>query len=298
MDVSFSYSRRDTLESCARKYYFKYVLGLHQKTTRQSQRMGSAFAHALEHNDARRVWDKYENALLSPETANMNEVKLEATVAEVMAEAYLAKYRDHDLQYQQEPEYAFTHGIEGTDKKVVGMLDNLLTDADGKRIGVECKLLNPRFWNQASVDALAMDGQVTSYFYAMMLEDKPLTKMLYRTTFKPSIQIWKGGKRTKNNPTGAPETISQYADRLRASISSDPEKYLQEYVCYRTISDLEEFGEALKSVSDHHDRLMAEGKWAKPTGKPPCSDYGGCEYLPLCRGEANAKNLYTKKDNV
>lgn len=186
--TSFSHSRRKDLKTCARLYFYKHVLKLYPVAIKsQGRRMGDAFAHSLEFEDPAKVWEKYESWIKEGK-ADLDELRIEGTIAEVLAEGYLRMYDGKDSGYTEViKEREFDHPIGNTGYTNRGKLDALKYDAALDQYVIEeDKLLNPRFWFNSNELALKLDEQVTGYFWAADKSGKPAHKCEYRVTLKPN----------------------------------------------------------------------------------------------------------------
>lgn len=152
-----------------------------------------------------------------------------------------------------------------------------------KTIGVENKLLGAFWWNDAARKTLAIDLQVSAYFAALRELGKPLDHMLYRVTKKPTI---KQDSRKK-------ETLSEYLLRLRDRIENDPGATFEEHVLYRTDAELDRFMEQAADVNAHVRLSRRSGAW--PQSTKACTMFGGCSFLPICRGEVGATDEFRIK---
>lgn len=135
---------------------------------------------------------------------------------------------------------------------------------------------------KSDIDKLPIDSQVLNAITC--LEDSgawQVREVWYRYFRKPSIRQKKG------------ETVTQFEERVVADYHTRPEFYFHEERLIIPRDVLETF---------RRDRwhtakmiLWTKGKdlWYKNTSK--CADWGGCPYLPLCRGE-DAMDLYVRSE--
>lgn len=306
-----SHSARVMFDACSRKFMFARELRLELPSSSAGRRMGKAFALALEHADQDKVDESYGiewDVVLDdanrdfhvPRIAGfegdvpqetIDAVLLEAGKARVMAAAYLERYAGDVTLGELEREVRFVSPVVGE-----GVLDGILTQYGfgmdqvrrvESRVGIEDKLLNRNFWRRSDEERLHIDNQVTAYFYAMREAGTPLDRMLYRVTLKPSID-----RRMSRNP----ETIDEYLDRLSGDIRERPEFYFNEYELYRSDEQLDEFAEEVREIDLEINRSRRRKAWRRSTER--CSDYGGCEFLALCRGVPGAIEAFVQKPNV
>ena len=139
---------------------------------------------------------------------------------------------------------------------------------------------------------LDLDWQVTAYMYAAsQVYGAPVRRMVYRICRKPSIKIWSKVKRPdgvdekgKAKYLYSPETVEEYAARIQEDYRKRPEFYFAEVVLTRTDEQIERWRwEAWEA----HERLLAIHNGAMTIRNPGhCGDYGGCPFIPLCRGDS------------
>lgn len=144
-------------------------------------------------------------------------------------------------------------------------------------------MLGAFWWNDAARKTLAIDLQVSAYFSALRELGKPLDHMLYRVTKKPTIKV---DSRKK-------ETLSEYLLRLRDRIENDPGATFEEHVLYRTDAELDRFMEQAADVNAHVRLSRRSGAW--PQSTKACTMFGGCVFLPICRGEVGATDEFRIK---
>jgi hypothetical protein len=236
--------------------------------------MGKAFTLALEHRNPDKAEEGYKENL-SPEFVIGEQERMEIAQCKLLSELYLAHYNlDPD---DIEREVAFNDPIAGQ-----GFLDGVF-GREGLRIGVEDKLLTANFWREADERKLAIDAQVTAYFYAMRSKGQPLDELLYRVTFKPTI---KQDSRKK-------ETLGEYLKRLRDRIEAEPEKTFKQYTLYRSDHELDLFAEEAEAVNKTLKFASKLGAWPKNTQS--CTMYGECAMLSICRNDPGLDGKYRVK---
>lgn len=283
-----SHSAREQYKNCPKAFAYGRELRLEPKEKKSSLRMGTGFSLALEHRDPDRVADGYFEGVPLEQQVMDYAASLEIAQAKLLAELYLDRHPDHERGIWT-PEVEFRDPVAGH-----GFLDGVIELPTGERVGVENKLLTKgMYWNDTARKVLAIDDQVTAYFYAMREAGTPLDWLEYRVTFKPSI---KPDSRKVNKDTGRKgETTSEYIARLRARIAAEPEYAFDKLPpLYRTDEQLDRFAEEAAEVNEHVKLSRKRGAWPKNT--KACTMFGGCAFLPICRDEVGAADLYRVRE--
>lgn len=263
---------------CNRRYYYEYVERLElDAPVGAALRMGRAFANTLEHRDLEHVAASYSEYDLSPA------MEVEIVQVEELARAYFQRYTEWEPGTEREVE--FNSPLLGR-----GFLDGVITTGNG-RIAVEDKLISKYHWTEASERALRIEMQTIAYFAAMREAGTPLTKLMRRATFKPTIT-----QRTKRQP----ETLSEYRKRLADDIAGEPNKYFKCYDLYRSDAELDAFIDQVAVInaqigtSEHASEVIEQA--AYPQNTHACSSFGGCAFLDLCRDGELALPKYRIKE--
>lgn len=130
---------------------------------------------------------------------------------------------------------------------------------------------------------LRLDGQVTTYLYAMQrVLRQELAGVIYRIIRKPLI------RQTQK------ESFEAYCDRLEADYRERPDFYFTEERLYRSQADLRQYEIDLWNLTQ---RILWERKHAiHPRNPARCTDFGTCEYMPICMGESGCEALYERRD--
>lgn len=277
---------------CPKKFAYGRELRLEPVEKKKSQRMGTAFGLCVEHRDPERAADGYFEGVAPEDCILDHEAQVEIAQVELLAELYCERYPDHMRYDIVEHEVEFRHPKLGH-----GFLDGVFEKerpgvVELERTGMEGKLLaKGMWWNDTARKVLAIDDQVTAYFAAMREIGRPLDKLLYRVTFKPGIGV---DSRKVNKITGRKgETIPEYIERLRGRIADDPSYAFEEHVLYRSDEQIDRFLEECDEVNEHVKLSRRRG--AFPQNTKACTMFGGCAFLPLCRGEVGAGDLYRVK---
>lgn len=147
---------------------------------------------------------------------------------------------------------------------------------------------------RAKVLALPLDRQLALERYGIWrATGRPVTKVYYRWVKKPSIKQREGRKKDKSDA----ETVEQFCQRIAEDYEARPEFYVHhEDPSFVTTKDLLRIEAELWELA--HDlrgymRHPSDGRRrAFPRDTSRCSEYGGCQFVPICTGDADALNLY------
>jgi hypothetical protein len=241
--------------------------------------MGKAFADNLEHANHSYSQARYTDAMAKAGTqAEVDALALEEVKVRVLSERYLAHYGEPDIREASFDSPMFGEGrIDGIEIRGLN------------RIGIEDKFLTKGFFHTANEEQLHIDAQVTAYMAAMRDAGTPLYKMKYRITWKPSIK--------PDSRKG--ESLEQYERRLRDRIIADPSYAFSEYELYRSDEELDRFIQRSNRINkmvkqckqDEKNYTKREDAWPQQLGTA-CTLYGGCDYLALCKGDADVEDKY------
>lgn len=132
--------------------------------------------------------------------------------------------------------------------------------------------------NQSYLDSLKLDKQINSYCWANRNSDtKHYNKCVYCIFKKPQ-------KRLKKN-----QTVDEFVEEIAQDCVDRPEMYyewLQLSLVKQFVDSvghgIERMAEILKGIYDSltEEQLLNPDYW--PGMESKCSDYSGCEFLPLC----------------
>jgi len=160
--------------------------------------------------------------------------------------------------------------------RLAGRVDGLCT-IGGQEFLVEYKTVSQL--GPAQIGLLPMDGQVTAYMYALQRAlGIRIAGAVYRFLRKPSIRRRQG------------ETAEQFRERLVSDYLERPDWYFREELVYRSQEDLDRFEQELWDLTQDMLHARRRGLYYRNTSR--CYDYGGCEYLPLCRGDHEAELFF------
>ena len=179
--------------------------------------------------------------------------------------------------------YSRTFDLVGTADGVLDLrgADDMI-QANGYEL-VENKLVSQI--TPQKVQRLPLDRQVAIYRYGIWrATGRKVETVRYRWTRKPQI-------RQKQN-----ETVDEYAERIRADYVERPEFYLhEEEPQFATTGDLLRIEAELWVLAEQVRHAERQKLYVRNTAH--CSDFGGCQFIPICTGDPDAKNLYRTRDD-
>ena len=258
---------------CRRAYYCRHILKLAPRYVRPSLSIGRAFHKGNETGsieEAMKSLDEFFPS--SQEEANALDIA-KATVG-AMLTGYWGRFPKQDILPEQKFKIELEDGI-----TLRGVIDGLIPE-DGYSNLLEIKTAGQI--NKTYIERLELDHQVTFYFYATTVLGYNPRTVTYRMVRKPSI-------RPRKN-----ETINAFCERLTADYLERPDFYFFEETLYRSTDDLKEFEGEIFSIARDIRRAEEDHAWYRNTSR--CSEWGGCEYLPLCRRVEGSEDLYVVKE--
>ena len=278
-----TYSRLRLRLNCPYAEHLRYDCLLAPKATGSPRKLGSAVHKGLETGsvaEALALLGSVEPATQEQQDA----LDIDRATCKAMLEGAQTAFTPLE---NLRPEQAFTlpiinpaTGAVSRSYALSGKVDGICTQ-DGETWLVEYK-------TAASVDRqyiarLRLDGQVTTYLYAMQrVLGCKLAGVIYRIIRKPSI------RQTQK------ETFEAYCQRLEADYRERPEFYFTEERLYRSQADLKRYEAELWSLTQ---RILWERKHdIHPMNTARCTDFGTCEYMPLCLGESGCEAIYERRE--
>lgn len=278
-----SHSSLNAQLACQQKYGYEYVDKIAPISKGAPQRMGAAFAKALEAGDPEvGVTEVVEKANVLSQ-ADEDRTRIEAIIVGAAAKAYLAEYGptspdEREFAYRVRLRNPATGSYSRT-FDLLGYADQL-EDAGDHWTLIEDKLVGAI--QAVAVRRLPLDRQLALTCYGVWrATGKPIGEVKYRFTRKPSIK-------QKQN-----ESIDEFLARLEADYENRPDFYLLQEILPRSTNDLARTEAELWQWAAQ--RREADRQRIYPRNSSHCHDYGGCAFLPLCIGDPDAPSLYGPK---
>lgn len=259
LDLSLSHTAKITYQTCHRKYYLRYLKRLKKVGLSKPLRMGSAFSLALEHWDASKVVEWYEEYFATSQGEGHLANALEKDIVWLMADGYMSTYEQHERERELKP-IEFGHGT------FVGYIDGVID----RYTLVEDKLKG--MWTANDVTALDIDDQITGYIYAYCREagiPPDMVVVKYRVTRKPGLRQ----KKTEHE--------SEFFARIQQDLIERPDHYFIEVEQRRTQKQLDDWVNDMMGTAFHLGHSVTSGEWPRSTGA--CKQFGGlCDMWDIC----------------
>ncbi|WP_054948953.1 PD-(D/E)XK nuclease family protein [Numidum massiliense] len=276
-----THTRLQTRKNCPKADYWRNIRGLSPLKRKQSLSIGGAFHKGMETRSVQQAIDYLMRTSFASSPEEVTEVETAKVIVEAMVSGALEQWKilgDGRAEIKFEiPIINPRTGHSSRKFRLAGKSDELVQLEDGSWWVIEYKTAGQI--GQAYVDRLDLDSQITTYIYGLQREfDITIDGVFYRVARKPSI------RQTKK------ETLEQYRQRLIADYQNRPEFYFHEFQLYRSQEDLQAFEDELWGFTQEYLFAKRSGIHYKNTSR--CTEFGGCPYMPLCRGVEGAENLF------
>lgn len=278
-----SASQISTLLACPQKYGFSYDEKLEPIAFRPALSLGRAFQKAIEMDDpeagVRALWT--ERTYTSQ--AEIDQIEKDATIVATAASLYLSRYpvtenSQKEYEYRVRLRNPWTGAYSRT-FDLLGFADEL-AEEDGDLVLIENKFVGQI--GELSIRKLPLDRQISLAAYGIWrATGRPVSKVRYRFTRKPSIRQKKG------------ESVGEYCMRVERDYNERPDFYAEEQVIYRDQAQLLRTEAELWEWAEQVRAARKRSLFTRNTSA--CHDFGGCEFLPLCLGDPDAASLYQEK---
>jgi hypothetical protein len=281
---NLSHSSLSTQLACLQKYEYERVQRLELVEGPRALGLGKAFQKAIELQDPAAG----ERALFeaAPQFRTDDEetrLRVEQVTVGAAAALYLRKWpggagEQREFEYRVRLRSPWTGAYSRT-FDLVGYADGVID------CGGYLELIENKFVGQITgltLRKLKLDRQVSLACYGLWrATGKPVRAVHYRFTKKPSI------KQRQN------ETLDQFLERLAADYEDRPDFYSHGEPLFRSDDDLLRIEKELWVWADELRNARRRQCYPRNTGH--CSDFGGCQFIPLCVGDADAPSLYQER---
>lgn len=273
-----SHSAITMLLACQRRWGWHYDAGLEQIARPRPLAMGSAFHKAIELRDP--VKGAAEMDRPTADQAEYDSLLKDKAIVACAAAAYMARWpeeaRTRELKYRIRLRSPYTGAYSRT-FDLVGAADGVIDH--GAYLELEEDKLVGRI-DEITVKKVALDRQLGLTCYALWrVTGKPVRVVRKRFIKKPSI------KQRQN------ETVEQFCARVAEDYEARPDFYaIEPPPSYITSADLLRIECELWVWAEQLRALRRAKVYDRNTSA--CGDYGGCQYLPLCAGDPDAKALF------
>lgn len=278
-----SASQVSTLLACPQKYGFAYDEKLEPIAVRPALSLGKAFQKAIEYGDP----DVGAHAIFAErdirDQNDQDRAEIDATIVVAGARLYLSRYpvtenSQKEYEYRVRLRNPWT-GAYSRSFDLLGFADEL-AEEDGQLVLIENKFVGQI--GELSIRKLPLDRQISLAAYGIWrATGRPVTKVRYRFTRKPSIRQKKG------------ESVGEFCMRVERDYNERPDFYTEEQVIYRDQAQLARTEAELWEWAEQVRASRKRSLYTRNTSA--CHDFGGCEFLPLCLGDPDAQSLYQEK---
>jgi hypothetical protein len=279
---TLSHSTLNLWLACPQKFGWAKAERLEPIKESRALSLGRAFHYGIEANSPQAALDFLIRESGHPSSQDeQDQLETNATIVYASAEAYLEKWpapvnEAREVEYVVRIRNPWTGSYSRT-FDLRGYADGVIDNGDHLEL-VERKLVGQV--SAVSRKKLYLDRQISLACYGLWrATGKPVKVVRYRYVKKPSI-------RRKQN-----ESQRDFIQRLHDDYRSRPDFYVPEFdPVFRDERDLlRAEAELWRWASDIREGIQAKFFTRNTTH---CSDFGGCEFLPLCMGEQGAESLY------
>jgi hypothetical protein len=275
--------------ACLQKHHFHYGERLQLIEGPRALGMGKAFQKAIELQDPDAGATALRDATPAGyDQAAIDRLRIEEATVRAAAALYLRRWpapvdgaETREFEYRVRLRNPWTGHYSQT-FDLLGYADGV-TDA-----GAYWELIENKFVGRidaVTIRKLKLDRQVSLACYGLWrATGKPVRVVRYRFVKKPSIKPWKA---TKNKPA---ETTDEFIERLTADYEKRTDFYSHPEDLFRDEADLLRMEQELWVWAD--ELRAARRRDLFPRNTSHCSDYGGCQFIPLCVGDPDARSLY------
>lgn len=278
-----SASQVSTLLACPQKYAYSYEEGIEPIAIRPALSLGKAFQRAIEMDDpetgVRAIWAEREYTSQD----EIDQIEKDSTIVAAAAQLYLSRYpvtenSQKEYEYRVRLRNPWTGRYSNT-FDLLGYADEI-AEEDGELVLIENKFVGQI--SEVSIRRLPLDRQISLAAYGIWrATGREVSKVRYRFTRKPSIRQKKG------------ESVGDFCMRVERDYFDRPDFYCEEQVIYRDQSQLARIEAELWEWAEQVRAARKRHLFVRNTSA--CTDFGGCEFLPLCLGDQDAPSLYREK---
>ena len=278
-----SHSTLNLALNCERKYQFAKVERLEPIEVKQSLQLGKAFHKGIELGDPVKGAEYLlENAPEPHDQAEYDQQRIAAHTVSAGVATHIRKWGK--LLPGDRPEFGYRIRIRNPwtghysrTFDFLGYADCVKDHPDGGLVLVENKFVGQL--SATTIRKLKLDRQVSLTCYALWrATGKQVTVVDYRYVRKPSIR-----------PKSA-ESVDDYIERMHRDYEEREDFYTYGEPLFRDARDLLDIEAELWTWADQVRVSRHRGFFPRNTSH--CADYGGCQYLPLCCGDTDARDRY------
>jgi len=268
---------------CPHEFNERYILRRRPIAVKESLYIGSLFHGGREKGLDWALGEIRKGRILTQFDAD-NQAKMEALIVGMLGGAKMAF---KDLEVEREPEWLqpIINPHTGRQSKkflTAGKADGYYSE-NGTATIIEEKTRagSP---GEADISKLDLDSQVLNEVSNLQRSrGKTINRVLYRYIVKPYI------KQTSK------ETVDQFCERLIEDYHRRLDFYFHEFEILVDQTRVREWERDLWRIAHAISYAQKHNLWYRNTSR--CAEWGGCAYLPLCRGE-DVEDLYETVDIV
>ncbi|MBQ8682413.1 MAG: PD-(D/E)XK nuclease family protein [Selenomonadales bacterium] len=279
-----TFSRIKARKNCPMAEHIRYDLELVPRNKKKSLGIGSAVHLGLETEDVDKAVG-YFDEVFPDSQEEANELEVQRATVRAMLTGYFNRFGKWSEETIRELSFDIPirnpkTGAVSRSFRLQGKID-AITAIDGKPWLVEYKTASQI--NKGYFDRVSLDEQITLYMYA------------YRETFgvKPEGVIYRVLKKPTIRQTKK-ESLEQFCNRLEQDYVDRPDFYFFEQKYYRSENDLKQFEKEMWAFTQQY--LYEKRNDINCKNASRCLDFGQCEYMPICLGEADLELDYVKKE--
>lgn len=310
MEILTHTKRRD-FKNCNRYFYHRHVEHLSPRIERRGRRRGRIFGDCL--LEAQQTYEEQQYGNLDEcilvaqnhcidihaELMEQNwpaEKMAELEVDDIKIRVMIAKYIDRygiDKRREVEFDRPFVNPRTGRSSRAFrlgGKIDGMVVVREK-----HARLIEDKFVQQIQkvmIERLPLDEQISEYVDALLSKGWT-AEVEYRHTRFPSINPKPPKEfKTKDNYPG--ETLDEFYDRLMEDVDERPDFYFDQQDLIFSIEHLEDYRKGRWQTAQSILRQRRQSDWqeAFPMNASRCWEYGGCEFIPLCTKQIDARDLY------
>jgi SpoVK/Ycf46/Vps4 family AAA+-type ATPase len=278
-----SASQVSTLLACPQKYDYSYEQKIEPVAVRPALSLGKAFQKAIEYGDPEVGATSILEERSARDQDEQDQAEKDATIVKAAARLYLSRYpvtenSTKEYEYRVQLRNPWTGAYSRT-FDLLGFADEV-AEEDGQLVLIENKFVGQL--SAVSIRRLPLDRQISLAAYGIWrATGREVSKVRYRFTRKPSIRQKKG------------ESVGDFCMRVERDYFDRPDFYLEEQVLYRDQAQLARIEAELWEWAEMVRASRKRSLFVRNTSA--CTDFGGCEFLPLCVGDPDAPSLYREK---
>lgn len=293
-----------TFSVCEEQYRLKYIEHLRSREHKPALTIGTAYHLGVELESVDEAERGYRESRGTPWTeSEKQDIEISVAIIRAMVGGALAHWKvwpdRREVPFRLPLRNPATGAI-STKHVFAGVIDGIFPPSQRKPACIEeaqepgsyvlQELKTSSRISGAYFQRLDLDSQVSDYLIAASdVFGQPVRKVVYRvvkkTGMKPHTKVKRpDGLNDKGKPQYkySPETLEEFAERIRQDYLDRPDFYFFEVVVTRTEEQLDR--RRFEMWETHQRILSVESGQMTIRNVRSCLDFGRCDYLDLCRG--------------